>query len=149
MNMIKFGFSRNALLLILILSVCMGCSSKGASLRPGQANFFENQVKLTFKPDDGKATLSRDDLNKLFTSARLTGLELGYELYQINESQSRLQFLKKDRASDSSIIVHVDVTSVENDQKAFVFIKVSSLSESVANQAANEFKERYKYKLAD
>jgi hypothetical protein len=133
------------LCMLCVILLCTGCY-KNAPMQP-QPNLSQHQIKLTFKPDEGMTYLTRQDIDKFYNIALSTGAELGYRSLQSEQEHGQIKFTRAtvNNAYLTNMAVAISIT--DDRQTAYVYITTSSQTEAAAQNAAREYRDKYKTKL--
>jgi hypothetical protein len=144
MNMNKFG---GYVCVLCIVLFCSGCFK--SSHVQSQPNLPQHQIKLTFKPDEGMAYLTSQEIDKFYSISKSTGMELGYRILQSDQERGQVKFMKEGVGNSHLVNLAVIVSVTDDRQTAYVHIKTTSLSATTAQNAAREYRDKYKSKLLD
>ena len=107
---------------------------------------YSSQFKLTFTADKPSDTMTKVDVFKLLDEAKLTGIDLGYKIFSINEHTGLINFTFIDEKMNQ-IKINIRVEAAENYEKIYVFMAAYASSHEIAALAMNRFKEKFKIKL--
>ena len=138
---------RKCLCVIFVILLFASCF-RNTPLQP-QPSLSQHQIKLTFRPDDGMTYLTSQDIDKFYSSAQSTGMELGYRTIRFDQERGQIKFMREGVGNSYLINLEVIVSITDGRQTAYIHIKTSSVSEAAAQSAAREYRNKYILKMSN